>query len=1653
MSDLLEPDSIAAALPDVVLVAIADQVAEALRDHGAGHCVRVDSIRRGDAAQLVEVLRDRLPSESADVHVLVDHAGEADGKLSIPAERAVELRNRKERQLVLMVPVGSGSAASSLDNSFARIDVTLLLAAAAERLVTTIADADLQAGVRQMARELGRTRPVEAWARYVAAVVGDPTWSTAGLTLWVVGLVPDAGGPELLGRMSRNAVCARAISRPSRAVASVADRLTVAQLQEGSARDRIAHYLSRPDVDLSDPPAWAAPLAAPPHEMTFDTWPLAEPETVPVDSVRVDPFLKEDGTLRAGTRLNQENAGDLPYVETGPDQPGTVTVVWRTDPPKTERINRWLLEALPPADLRDPDTEPVARQTVKGEKRRATVRLDFAEEDLAEGALLVVRLTAIGADGQPLQLRNGTQAVEESQQFGVRWEQDPVGGPIRRASTPSLAQARLDAALEGQDDLREDAPSWNGGAFSLRLGGRRSALLALSPALISLQDKSLQGRGRAIAWEADGRLGEVLDPDALEPVAGTLPPAFAERRRRLFDRLAERRPRFAVETLVWDDELRQEVLTYCQAYRRALDQATDAETRGSLLALDTVRLSIDTVGHAPIAAMIALPLQPLRLAWTAEYDATLTNWADQLATLGRSTAKRRQSVDARLTRRVTPANLPFAMYGVDGSPFVYVREATLGTGVYLHPAEAEPGAAVQAVFEVLGLDRRDVQPDLPPSVVAERIRAYRSVNPGQDALRILAYNAGSGELLARALDEAVLSEPDNEEELAAPPARLEVTAYSRRPSFTDPVPALTDLQRMVAGRQVRGARSHLTPPLGLTVRPHERLAADLEAAHLGVVADLALTQAEDAAGVASVAVPDAATSFRNLLTPAQTQRVTAPVPVWRTAPAVRVRSKDGAVDAVEAHRSYQAALAVAFGYPVGPVALTARLGAGELASLRAAHERADWVITLDRNLGIDLFTAAAGAEVAPYVLDYAPDFLEGLGPRLTVTTTHRGDVQRLLADAMTGLDLAAVDESVRVVLDHLQVVSGRLALRLVGRSSLATEAVSLAALMAHLRGRGELDGCLVVPVDAHQEVFGDSRGDAAVRRCDVILIRTTARTMRMECVEVKSRRAAALPAALVDDIVDQLDATVTMLHDTFFRADPPRIDAELQRARLGGILRHHADRALAMGLLDDRRRGEVERMIEKVEDGALVPEIGRRGYVVSLAGKAGFPAEHRGVRIDVLTASDLGEVGLVARRAGGSPQPDWAPETTVVLPAEARPAEATVPAPATAVATSAPPRPTPRPRPSPRPRAAAPTVNPAQPISGEPPTVQLPGPARDLPQVVEVALGQDAHAENVTWRISTSGSPHLFVLGIPGQGKSVTTRRILNSFAEQGLPALVIDFHGDMAAAPAGGAAVLDASLGLPISPFEIDDAARYREASWELAEVIGYVCGLGEIQRNAVYEGVRGIYEQHGFPHQARPDDWPTMDELAEAVSSAESSGRSRNVAARLRPLSDFGLFVDPTQGRGFGELLRQGVVLDVHGLMEQVQRAAGAFVLRKVYREMFRWGQTSRLRLAVVLDEAHRLARDVTLPKIMKEGRKYGVAVVVASQGVDDFHKDVLGNAGTKVAFRCNYPQSKTVAGFLRGRSGQDVAEALEQLSVGQAYVSTPDHAAARKVFMARD
>ena len=127
----------------------------------------------------------------------------------------------------------------------------------------------------------------------------------------------------------------------------------------------------------------------------------------------------------------------------------------------------------------------------------------------------------------------------------------------------------------------------------------------------------------------------------------------------------------------------------------------------------------------------------------------------------------------------------------------------------------------------------------------------------------------------------------------------------------------------------------------------------------------------------------------------------------------------------------------------------------------------------------------------------------------------------------------------------------------------------------------------------------------------------------------------------------------------------------------------------------------------------------------------------------------------------------------------------------------------------------------------------------NVASTVSVELGKDAGGTPVTWNVSTKGSPHAFILGIPGQGKSVTTRRIIREFAHQGLPSLIVDFHGDMADDSPPGAQVINAAQGLQFSPFELPPSADERsvnQTAWEVAEIIEYVCGSGEIQRSHVY-------------------------------------------------------------------------------------------------------------------------------------------------------------------------------------------------------------------------
>ncbi len=173
---------------------LAQTLVEKLEAASVGYCLRVDHLDSGDAAALCRAVRERIHTRGIETWVL--GTTEGGDPLEITPERAIEVRNRKQVRLALLVPAGvMDVASSSLTNSFATFDLQEFWREVAKDLLTELPE-DLQPMVRRiLATPRGVMAPrIEQQADYLAAVIADPTVRTAGREMWRIGLIPDLGG-------------------------------------------------------------------------------------------------------------------------------------------------------------------------------------------------------------------------------------------------------------------------------------------------------------------------------------------------------------------------------------------------------------------------------------------------------------------------------------------------------------------------------------------------------------------------------------------------------------------------------------------------------------------------------------------------------------------------------------------------------------------------------------------------------------------------------------------------------------------------------------------------------------------------------------------------------------------------------------------------------------------------------------------------------------------------------------------------------------------------------------------------------------------------------------------------------------------------------------------------------------------------------------------------------------------------------------------------------------------------------------------------------------------------------------------------------------------------------------------------------------------
>jgi DNA phosphorothioation-dependent restriction protein DptH len=1639
---------------------LTDEIIRNFRQTMDGHCARVDFLQHEEALAACQSLRQQQPQPSINAYILTTQHDQPDSNsFYLTTDRAIELRNRKHDRLCLFVPADSVDAAfSSLANSFAVIDGRALHDTVLKQL-----RAKLPAHVRTIVQEIlhqlrsplriSKDQQIE----FVCAVrdlISRNEIDKIGLELWRLGLIVDAS-PDFINSLERNRRSVLYLAHPTRYHAALRERIQELGVDVETARELVRFFQNRYMQDVSQ---WSKELIQ--AQLTFDRWnfPLENPSDI--REVRILPFINATGQVEPYCKLKQPNGqgGDL-RASCGKKE--TLVVCWKSDPPRPRNLSRWRVEIIPSGDEDyDIDIDLPARE-VPGSRNNVTLKLDM-ELDEALDFALVARVTPIDVSGNEIKDQETEQIIyDTSDEFFLVPEQpvEPVpSGPDRKsyATVPTIAYGRLEEATKTREDnLSEVEPHWltkDLDYFCVRLGERRTPInVGLSHTLHALEKQIL----------AEPRSGGIflLTLDDVHPVTDQAFTAYQLRygqgdtwtpfwraRESFFQRIKKAEAREVLEAIDWIPDLASAAARYAQAYNDLIQFLTQQAIREELLealSLDSIILHVaDGLGENE-EAIITLPTHPLRSAWIASYTQLLRKWEEQLLSL--PPGERKSAIDMEALRLLVPTNVPaFAFHIASTHPFVFFQNLRFFHGVHLPAAVPDPHRRFGDIATILGTEFDQVPiGDIQPQKLVNHLLKFLDMHPYIETLVTTLLNPDRGEFFAEALKMLLRQVASEDEEKSEKPLHLQVTSYVED-ERQGTMQALDQVRQVQSENLQTGGTDYFLPGIMTTLRSSNRLGNEaLPDAHLAVVTDFThpgITAIPHHAGEQSDVRSFSLYGLVNRFVPQFIEEQDDFV--WRYH-IMAEGSKQ--IEPHPARRQYSDALVAlqtslldawgkvlddnAQAHPV----LEVRLEAKRRRLLEMLHSSANWVITLDRFFALDYydspFVSTLQNMARKYVLDYSPEFAEGLGHRMMVTTSWHEEIGSLLRQAMEEQGFSAVEESVSGLLHYLKTVSGSLALQALESTTNASAAVGLGVVTAWLRRRGRLAQSVLIPVDLHPRLFSKSGAPSPAtgeRRCDLVLFSLKRNIVEATFIEVKWRRGRAAIDRLAEDMILQMHGSAQAMRNRFFTEDC--IDGALQRSYLANVLRFYFERSQRYQLFETDAEATFLEHLTKLEKNNLTFKASYEGYIVCMEEIPRKPIMIKDAKITILTAQDFEQ--LPALQTLSSMDKDSGDDfASEYLDEQEEPVPQNDHADAQNMAAME------------QPEIAS---------SQEKDQNAEKDIETDQSEEIVVPLGESVRGV-VNWMPSTKGSPHLFIVGMPGQGKSWTTTRILCELGVQNVPPLVLDFHGTFADDQGHFVqkvhpTVMDAAAGLPFSPFECSvngGPNSWRANAYALAEIFGYVADLGEIQQDILYQAIRDAYLANGFgDEQSTPRIYPTMEEVLTRVEKQEKSRHVANVSARCRPLFEMDLFQPETGNSDLLTQIRKGLIVDLHNLyLETVQLAAGAFVLQKLYKDMFHWGLAEHIRLAVVLDEAHRLARDVTLPKLMKEGRKFGIAVIVASQGLGDFHPDVLENAGTKVIFRTNFPQSKKIAGFIRTRPGQDIVARIEQLPVGSAYVQTPE------------
>jgi len=711
--------------------------------------------------------------------------------------------------------------------------------------------------------------------------------------------------------------------------------------------------------------------------------------------------------------------------------------------------------------------------------------------------------------------------------------------------------------------------------------------------------------------------------------------------------------------------------------------------------------------------------------------------------------------------------------------------------------------------------------------------------------------------------------------------------------------------------------------------------------------------------------------------------------------------------------------------------------------LRELHRLCDWVITLDRNAGIEYFDSPRdNREIYDaYVIDCVPE-REDLGClQLITSTSNLEEVRTLLDSALDQMGLSRSRRNAEFLLEHLKELSGRLAIRLTGQKAPTAELIAMAMCHANCRDAVLDDECwtslrsgFFVPVDDIRDLLPpvaetarstddadvDEDGAQRVTRPDLIYVSSIPRKgLVFRFVEVKYRRhlrTARSPEAL--QRVRQQVKSLRQRWDDWYAGDDvcPSFRA-VRRAKLARVLRFYADKAKRHATDDDsdgltesasqHLSTEIDRLVEKGGGYSFAAmDKADRGWVFCPEYAGGRPLEISPAGWDTRIFLFGPEAGF-RRDISGMP---LAGAATVPVPAHSR-----VNLESVAAANESE---TADPKPDRSPAADEHDVTEKSQVLVPPQTGGVePAAPPSICLGVNTLSGDDVH-----WPLTVKGNPHLLIAGLPGMGKTTCLLNLCRQMLDLDIRPIVFSYHQDIdekLQEMVGDIRFVDFQ-GLGFNPLQVID--RSSRMAW--LDVAGAVRDiftaiypeLGDIQGERIRKAIKESFVEQGWGDREADEsqlDKPPFSRFVEILRAEPKPDRGlKTLLSRLEELDDYGFFQSAETHESLWES-EQPVVLRIHSTQnDNLQKAFASLVFYGLYKDMFRRGTRQRITHALIFDEAHRASRLRLIPTMAKECRKYGISLVLASQEARDFDVSLFSAIANYLVLRLTEADAKVLA-----------------------------------------